>query len=119
MITEPEQNENDYEEVLTNTGSKNNENDQSDDSSENTVCEDCKNPEHSFISPCETLHILVWAKHEFEFYRPDKVMYATFEEPESNSLICVHFFGDHTSTYIPWNIRMIQSYQFMKRMICR
>lgn len=70
-----------------------NENESGDESPNDTICADCENPENAFILPCEVPHILVWAKYQYLFYRPAKVMFATYKGDNVN--VCVRFFGDH------------------------
>lgn len=65
--------------------------------SEKTICSDCEEnelnePENAFVLPCKSPHILIWAKYNYQFYRPAKVMCVTFDD---NGTLRIRFFGDH------------------------
>lgn len=101
MFRESKQSRSDSEDGRSNIqiSQPDNEYENDDDISENTICEDCENPENAFILPCEVLHILVWAKYQDQLYRPAKVMFAKFEG--DNVIVCVQFFGDHLKAHVP------------------
>lgn len=108
MITESERSENsqkdDSDNIDTTHLNHNVDEKVDDDNSEETICSDCdehtrNNPNSGFILACESPHSLVWAKHQYQFYRPAKVMWATFKENE-DALLSVRFFGDHVEATV-------------------
>lgn len=104
MITESEHSENDLEDDTDNGVNLHSKENVNDDATEDTICSDCNDsalndPEHGFILPCESPHSLVWAKYEYQFHRPAKVMFATFHQDE-DPLVCVRFFGDHVEANV-------------------
>lgn len=105
MITESEQSEISQENDLDDIDTPHSNENVDDDTTEDTVCSDCNenalnDPENGFILPCEFPHCLIWAKKEHQFYRPAKVVLATFNL-DDDAFVRVRFFGDHLEADVP------------------
>lgn len=75
-------------------------------------CAECyknahNHPEISFVMPCKSVHLLIWAKAVGYSYWPAKVM-----SIDDENMVHVRFFGDHTTSDVPVHDCFLYSEKF-------